>query len=73
MPSSLESGVLNLQLFNLRREPLLRQARAWVLFEFNPESVGEVVEIVSGERNASFRMVLGYSGHGRLARHHGRN
>jgi len=51
---------LNLQLFDLRREPVLREARAWFLRDFNPSSVAEVVEVVSGERNASFRMVLGY-------------
>jgi hypothetical protein len=60
MPSPFESGLLNLQLFDLRREPTLREARAWFLLEFTPESLSELVEIVSGERNASFRMVLGY-------------
>jgi hypothetical protein len=60
MPSPFESGLLNLQLFELRREPVLREARAWFLLEFNPETFGELVKIVGGERNASFRMVLGY-------------
>ena len=60
MPTPFESGLLNLQLFDLRREPVLREARAWFLNEFNPESFSDVVALVSGERNASFRMVLGY-------------
>jgi hypothetical protein len=60
MPTPFESAQLNLQLFDLRREPVLREARAWFLSEFNPESVAELVAVVSGERNASFRMVLGY-------------
>jgi hypothetical protein len=60
MPSSFESALLNLQLFDLRRETVLREARAWFLLEFNPESLGELIDLVSGERNASFRMVLGY-------------
>ena len=60
MPTPFESALLNLQLFDLRREPVLREARDWFLREFNPESFGELVTIVSGERNASFRMVLGY-------------
>jgi hypothetical protein len=60
MPSPFESGLLNLQLFDLRREPVLREARAWFVLEFNPESFGDLIKIVSGERNASFRMVLGY-------------
>ncbi len=60
MPTPYESAQLNLQLFDLRREPVLREARAWFLIEFNPESVDELIGVVSGERNASFRMVLGY-------------
>jgi hypothetical protein len=60
MPTPFESASLNLQLFDLRREPVLREARDWFLREFNPESLVELVALVSGERNASFRMVLGY-------------
>jgi hypothetical protein len=60
MPSPFESGLLNLQLYELRREPVLREARSWFLRDFNPRSLAEVVETVSGERNPSFRMVLGY-------------
>jgi hypothetical protein len=60
MPTPFESAQLNLQLFDLRREPVLREARTWFLADFNPQSVAELVALVSGERNASFRMVLGY-------------
>lgn len=60
MPTPFESGQLNLQLFDLRREPVLREARVWFLTEFNPESFTEFVALVSGERNASFRMVISY-------------
>ena len=60
MPTPFESALLNLQLFELRREAVLRQARQWFLMEFNPESFAELVEVVSGERNAWFRMVIGY-------------
>ena len=60
MPSAFESGLLNLRLYELRRDPVLREARAWFLRDFNPGSLADVVEMVSGERNASFRMVLGY-------------
>ena len=60
MPSAFESGLLNLRLYELRRDPVLREARAWFLRDFNPDSFANVVETVSGERNASFRMVLGY-------------
>src|SRR6185503_16112235 len=55
-----ESATLNLQLFDLRREPVLREARDWFLREFNPESFLELATIAGGPRNASFRMVLGY-------------
>ena len=60
MPTPFESAVLNLKLYDLRREPVLREARAWFLRDFNPDSLAELGEVVSGERNASFRMVLGY-------------
>ena len=60
MPTPFESASLNLRLFDLRREPVLREARSWFLMEFNPESFTEFVTLVSGDRNASFRMVIGY-------------
>lgn len=60
MPSAFESAFLNLQLFDLRREPVLREARDWFLRAFNPGTFDDLVKIVGGDRNASFRMVLGY-------------
>src|SRR5260370_11452934 len=60
MPTPFESAQLNLQLFELRRESVLREARGWFLVEFNPESFADVLAMVKGERNAAFRMVLGY-------------
>jgi hypothetical protein len=60
MPTPYESARLNLQLFELRREPALREARAWFLADFNPETVEDLVRLIGDERNASFRMVLGY-------------
>jgi hypothetical protein len=60
MATPFESATLNLKLFELRREAVLREAREWFLRDFNPETFAELVEVVSGERNASFRMVLGY-------------
>jgi hypothetical protein len=60
MPTPFESATLNLQLFDLRREAVLRDARAWFLNDFNPESFAELAAIVGGPRNATFRMVLGY-------------
>jgi hypothetical protein len=60
MPTAFESATLNLKLFELRRETVLREAREWFLRDFNPETFAELVEIAGSERNASFRMVLGY-------------
>ena len=60
MPTPFESAQLNLQLFDLRREPVLREARQWFVFEFNPESLADVLNALRSERNASFRMVVGY-------------
>jgi len=60
MPTPFESAQLNLKLFELRREPVLREARDWFLRDFNPESFANLVALARGERNASFRMVLGY-------------
>jgi len=60
MPTPFESAQLNLQLFDLRREAVLREARSWFVLEFHPESFADVMAAVRGERNASFRMVRGY-------------
>ena len=60
MPTPFESAQLNLQLFDLRREPALRAARSWFLHEFNPESLAEIHVLAGGEHNVEFRMVLSY-------------
>ena len=60
MPTPFESAQLNLQLFDLRREAVLREARNWFLLEFNPETFEELIAIVAGPRNSAFRMVVGY-------------
>src|SRR5579871_1795329 len=60
MPTPFESAQLNLQLFELRREPVLREARSWFTLEFNPETFEEFISSIRGERNTAFRMVLGY-------------
>lgn len=60
MPTPYESARLNLQLFELRREPRLREARQWFLIDFHPDSFQALVAGVQGEHNAAFRMVLGY-------------
>jgi hypothetical protein len=60
MPTPYESARLNLQLFEMRREPLLREARSWFVNEFFPQSMDEYLAIMGGPRNPSVRMVIGY-------------
>src|SRR5215471_21054425 len=60
MATPFESAQLNLQLFDLRREPVLREARAWFLGEFNPQTFADLTAVIGGERNPSFRMVVSY-------------
>ncbi len=60
MPTAFESAQLNLKLFELRREPVLREARAWFLHDFNPTSLAELGALAGGERNRDFRTVLSY-------------
>lgn len=60
MSTPFESAQLNLQLYALRRETVLREARHWFVRAFNPASFEELLALAGGERNASFRMVLGY-------------
>ena len=60
MPTPFESAQLNLRLYELRQEPVLREACTWFAAEFTPESFAELTTLARGDRNASFRMVLGY-------------
>ncbi len=60
MPTPFESAQLNLKLFELRREPVLREARAWVTRDFNPETPEEMMAALQGEHNTRLRMVYGY-------------
>ena len=52
-----------LKLYDLRREAVLRKARNWMTFEFNPKTVEEFLAVVSGpntQENAYFRQVISY-------------
>lgn len=59
-----EDANLILRLYELRREEVMRKARNFVLMEFNPQSVDEIMAIFTDmehpERNAYFRQVLSY-------------
>jgi hypothetical protein len=60
MATPFESAQLILKLFELRREPVLREARTWFLREFHPETVDDVKAALAGPHNPKIRMVVGY-------------
>lgn len=60
MSTPVESANLILKLFELRREPVMRQARAWFSGDFNPTTMEEFLSGVMGANNPWFRMVVGY-------------
>ena len=50
-----------LRLYELRREPVLRQAREWFARQFHPQTLQEFKDAVSSdENNRYFRMVTSY-------------
>lgn len=58
-----EDANLILKLYDMRREPLLRQARKWVIFEFNPATAEEFMAILqpsASDENAYYRQVISY-------------
>ena len=59
MTDKAKSAELILKLYDLRREPVMREARNW-FFSFNPESFEEIQREVMGEHSAYLRMVTTY-------------
>ena len=60
MPTPYESAQLILKLFELRRDPIMRDARTWIVREFNPDTIADVQAALAGPHNPHFRMVMGY-------------
>lgn len=60
MSTPVDSATLILKLFEVRREPVLREARGWFLRDFNPQTLEEALTLAGGPRNDWFRMVVGY-------------
>lgn len=60
MATPFESAQLILKLFELRRDPLLREARNWFIREFHPQSIEDVKKVIAGPNNPKYRMVIGY-------------
>jgi len=55
-----ESATLLIRLYELRRDPTMREARNWFAREFNPTSIDEVMQALSGPHSAHFRMTTSY-------------
>ena len=60
MSSPYESATLIIRLYELRRDPTMREARNWFARSFNPTSIEEVMQAVSGPTSAYFRRVTSY-------------
>ena len=54
-----EDADLILKLYDLRREPVMREARNW-FFSFNPTSAAEYMEAMMGPQSGYLRMVISY-------------
>ncbi|MCM3901310.1 MAG: hypothetical protein ND866_06365 [Pyrinomonadaceae bacterium] len=54
-----DDAELILKLYDLRREPVMREARNWI-FTFNPTSVQDVIDTLLGEHGGHYRMVISY-------------
>ena len=58
--SKTESAELILKLYETRREPVMREARNWVI-GFFPESAAEIMQaMIDAETSAKYRMVTTY-------------
>ena len=60
MTSKYESAKLLLKLYDLRRESVMRKARAWFREEFRPKSAEEILAVYRGKTSAAYRMVTTY-------------
>ena len=60
MSSPYESATLLIRLYELRREPTMREARTWFARNFNPTTADEMMQAVAGPQSGYFRMVTSY-------------
>ncbi|MFN2516795.1 MAG: hypothetical protein ABR556_11345 [Pyrinomonadaceae bacterium] len=54
-----QEAELILKLYDLRREPVMREARNW-FFTFNPTTIQDVLEALMSEQSGYYRMVVSY-------------
>jgi len=57
--SKQEEAALILKLYDLRREPVMREARSW-FFSFNPQSLEDFLEVITSDKSGYYRMVISY-------------
>jgi hypothetical protein len=50
---------LILKLYDLRREPTMREARNWFL-TFNPQTPDDIMDVLTSDKSGFYRMVLSY-------------
>jgi len=60
MSGRYEDANLILKLYDLRREEVMRKARAWFVVEFHPASVEDLRAAAMGESSPYYRMVTTY-------------
>jgi hypothetical protein len=57
--SKQEEADLILKLYDLRREPLMREARNW-FFTFNPQNPQDFLDVLTSDKSGLYRMVISY-------------
>ena len=60
MTTTYESADLLLKLYDLRREAVMRKARAWFRADFHPATAADVLTLYRGKTSAPYRMVTTY-------------
>ena len=60
MSTPYESATLLIRLYELRREPTMREARTWFVSKFHATSIDDLMQVLSGPNSAHFRMVASY-------------
>ena len=60
MSTPYESATLIIRLYEMRREPTMREARAWFAREFHPQSVDDIFQTLGSAHSGHFRMVTSY-------------
>jgi hypothetical protein len=60
MSTAYESATLIIRLYELRREPTMREARAWFAREFHPQTADDIFQTLGSPHSGHFRMVTSY-------------